>query len=679
MIARVAARVKPAAGGLQDTLPDVEWLRRIASTMLMAVLVVSTAFAFEMANVTRDVAMRIDGLRTVTDYLRTAQYALAMEQSLQRQYRLSPEADTFIAHRVAASSLVAALNAVKARSDASDRRDIDRILTTHTTYLNDTRRLFVARNREDAQLVALIQRDQVDTVFGDLDAAIDARLQTQTFIERRVIEQLHESQSRVVNVALALSLIGVGCLVCFLLIVRTYRTRLQRSHEAEVRQLENSALLDALTGVGNHRAYKQDLPREVSRAQRHGSALTLALLDVDDFKSVNDRDGHIHGDRVLASVARLLACLRAADRAYRIGGDEFAVLLPDTSMAAAKVVLDRVQTDARLVLFGNTLSMGLATSHESLPDADALQAQADAALYAAKRLGRNTIAEYDESRDGMWLLSPSKVQNLRQLIAARAINVVFQPIWDVRRCRILAYEALSRPDAAFGFRGPQDAFDLAERIGRSHELDAVCREAALAGARDLPARQLLFINVSPQSLDHGRFDAGSFVAAVRAAGMTPDRIVIEITERAVTQIEVVIAAALDLREHGFRLALDDTGAGNSGLQMLSRLPLDFVKIDREVVERALVDDKARGVVAGIIAIANATHAYVIAEGIETTEMLEFVCGSMAQAANTAPRIHGVQGYLLRRPRETFLAADETEDSAALLREFTLGLEQAASL
>ena len=671
MIARRALRFTPAAGVMQNRLPGLKRLSWIASILLMTALVLSTAYAFEMSAVIRNVATRVDVARTVTNYLSAAQYTLATEQSLQRQYRLSPEGETFVAGRVAATSLVAALTAVRALIESPSRPAIDRILAAHRTYLSETRKLFVAANRDDVQLVITIQRDRVDVVFGEIDDELDALAKAQTVNERRAIAQLHEAQGLVPNVTLALSLIGICCLGCFLIIVRTYRIRLEQSHEAELRKLERSALLDSLTGIGNHRAYRQDLLHDVSRAARHGEALTLAILDVDDFKTVNDRDGHSQGDLLLSNLATLLTSLRSEDRAYRIGGDEFALIMSHTTMDAAVRVMERLRIEAASALFGNTLSIGLATLDAAKGGAEALQAQADAAMYAVKRLGRNAIVPYDESRDGMWLLSPTKVNNLRTLIESRAVKVEFQPIWDVAQCRILAYEALSRPHPAYGFKGPQDAFDLAERIGRSHELDAVCREAALARATGLPPGALLFINVSPKSLDHGRLDEKRLAAAVVAAGLTPDRIVIEITERSIIRAEVVISVALELRKLGFRLALDDTGAGNSGLEMLSRLPLDFVKIDREIIVRGLVDKKARGVIAGIIAIASATDAYVIAEGIETAELLQFVCGGMSPSANETPRIHGLQGYLLKRPRESFLESHETDDVAALLREFTM--------
>ncbi len=667
MIRGLAESFVMAARALGANLRRIELLSRAASILLTVVLVMSTAFAFDTADVTRSVASRVDSVRTLTDHLRTAQYALLQEQSLERAYRISPEGPTFVAHRVAANALVTAMEAVRAMSDLSGRRSVDSILAAHRTYLRDTRLLFIATNREQSQLVTTIQRDRVDPVFDEIDEAIGARVKMQADVATIAILQLREAQNRVVDITAILSMIGIGCLGCFLLIVRTYRLRSEKTHVEELRKLESTALLDALTGIGNHRAYKQDLAREVSRAMRHCETITLALLDIDDFKLVNDRNGHVHGDEVLLTLANSLASLRANDLAYRIGGDEFAVIMPHTSIHGANEIMRKLQLDKSAALFGNTLSIGLASLSGPSCNAETLQGQADAAMYAAKRSGRNTVTAYDESLDGMWQLSPVKLHNLRLLISSRSMKVVFQPIWDLQRCEILAYEALTRPDAIYGFAGPQDAFDLAERVGRAHELDAACREAVLARATDLPPKALLFINISPQSLDHGRFDASAFANAVRAAGLAPDRVVIEITERTATQVAALVAAALDIRKHGFRLALDDTGAGNSGLEMLSRLPLEFVKIDRDIVAKALVDKKARGVIAGIIAVAKATDAYVIAEGIETAEMLEYACGAESRRDASPSEIHGVQGYFLRRPQETFLEPGEADDVKALLR------------
>jgi len=216
----------------------------------------------------------------------------------------------------------------------------------------------------------------------------------------------------------------------------------------------------------------------------------------------------------------------------------------------------------------------------------------------------------------------------------------------------LGYEALTRPAPEYGLRGPQEAFDIAERIGRAHDLDALCRAAILARAAELPADALLFVNLSPQTLDHNILAGTALLDAVAAAGLTPDRVVLELTERSMARLDVVVREGARLRALGFKLALDDTGAGNAGLEMLSHLPVDFVKVDRSIVVGAADDGAARAVLAGIIAIARETGAYVIAEGIEDAEMLGLVRHAGGPSATRGEGVRGAQGYFLGRPSPT---------------------------
>jgi len=426
-------------------------------------------------------------------------------------------------------------------------------------------------------------------------------------------------------------------------------------------------LTDPLTGLGSHRAFHEALRRAVAQAIVRGEGLTLARLDLDRFKALNGQHGHGYGDGVLGALAAALGRGRGEDRAFRLGGDEFALLLPRAGLPEAVAALERLRVAAARDLRGATVSVGVADlsavfTGVGAPEGEGLLDGAEAALAVAKRRGGNAVVTVDAVQDGAALTASAQSRALRRLLTEEQVAVAFQPIWDLAAGRVLAFEALARPAATYGFAGPQDAFDVAERAGQAHAFDTLCRRTILARAAALPATTLLFLNVSPQTLDHDLLAGTALRDEVAAAGLTPGRVVLEITERSVARPGVVMREAARLRALGFRLALDDAGAGNAGLEMLSAVPVDFVKVDRGVVARACTTTAARGVLAGILAIARETGAYVIAEGIETAEMLAFV----RQAGGGAgPRggIHGVQGYLLGRPRE--MLPDRAE--AALLR------------
>ncbi len=423
-----------------------------------------------------------------------------------------------------------------------------------------------------------------------------------------------------------------------------------------------TVLTDQLTGLGTHHAFYEEMRRALARATLLGETAALARIDLDEFKVINDQHGHVYGDAVLGGLATVLRGGRAQDRAFRLGGDEFALLLPRTNLPEAVSALERLRAETTRCLSGVTVSVGVATLVPDEHDLETWQDQAGAALGAAKRRGRNGVVTFAQVQDDVSLLPAAKVAAVRHLLAGEHIDVAFQPIWDLEHGTILAVEALARPAAAFGLSGPQEAFDIAERTGHAHALDALCRQAILRRAALLSPDTLLFLNVSPHTLEHGGLNGSVLVDAVAAAGLSPERVVLEITERSVARPGVVVREVKRLRQLGFRVALDDTGAGNAGLEMLSQVPVDFVKIDRTVVARALTDTAARAVLAGIIAIAQETGAYVIAEGIEDSAMLALVRGvGVAEPTNgTRGGVQGVQGFLLGRPSQTMpvaLAAD----------------------
>ena len=319
-------------------------------------------------------------------------------------------------------------------------------------------------------------------------------------------------------------------------------------------------------------------------AARRSESLAVALVDLDDFKLVNDRHGHRHGDEVLAHVARVLEHGRPDDRAFRIGGDEFALLLPEADSLGAATALARRLDAARRGPNAVSFTAGVAILAVGAPgEAAVLWEHADAALYEGKRHGGGQTMVFDDVAELLSVVTPAKIHALRALLDDPRLEIVFQPIWDLEHDRMLGLEALARPWAGYGFDGPAEMFAIAEKIGRAHELDTVCRSAALDRAHELPTDALLFLNVNPQSLAHDSLAGDQLVDEVRAGGLEPEHVVLEITERSNARLDHVVADATRLRRLGFQLALDDVGAGNAGLEMLRELPVDFVKIDRTVI------------------------------------------------------------------------------------------------
>jgi diguanylate cyclase (GGDEF)-like protein len=636
----------------------VAFLERAASVGLALVLLLSAAFAIVAANTTSAALQDLRTANALNAAYQEARYDVAVEESLERKERAEPSAVTRADYRAVQAALAVAMRKIDADSDPVDRVRAA-ILRAHREYVTRSYGMPDTLGAHPSTAVGL-ERERTDPFFALVEKSVSARAARQRALTDQTFERLRRLQRDIITFAIILAVLRVVCFGVYIAILVIYKRRLAEAHRTQVSQLQEAARVDHLTGIGNHRAFKEVFRRAVSRASHSGETLTLALLDIDEMKLINDQSGHMHGDRVLQSFGRLLRVLSSESRPFRLGGDEFGVLLPNISPEKARSIVERLRLRAENTLSGATFSVGSASLTGPLCDEKTLHGQADAALYAAKRAGRNRSVIFDATVDEQWMVSPAKVRSLRNLIAADDMSIVFQPIWDVATGTILAYEALARPEWA----GPQDVFDLAERVGRAHEIDAVCRRAALRRASELPEGVLLFLNVSPRSFEHGHLDPPHFAADVAAAGLPPSRVVVEITERSVVPVDVIKKVAKDMQRLGFRLALDDTGAGNAGLELLSQLCFDFVKIDRSIIVKAMTDRSAMGVMAGVIAIAKETGAYIIAEGIEDIRLLDFVCGYGWGEFNR----RGVQGFLLRRPSPTMVAAGDVNDVQSILRQ-----------
>jgi diguanylate cyclase (GGDEF)-like protein len=417
---------------------------------------------------------------------------------------------------------------------------------------------------------------------------------------------------------------------------------LLRNHRAALQR----ATRDGLTDLPNQRAFQDEFSQALAAAQRNQDPLALIALDLDDFKFINDRHGHPHGDVILKRLATVLGNRRPGDRAYRVGGDEFAVLLPHTDADGVRVLskrLLRLLNEAKL-----EVTIGASAWRPGHPT-DRLRAEADAALYEAKRLGGHQIALFEDIRDQVTVTGRGKQAAVRRLLEEEGVTTVYQPIWNIAQRTLLGVEALSRPDAGYDLSGPAEAFDIAEQIGRVHELDAICVKSALAAATELPGNALLFLNLCPRTLDLDADGNDWLSAAVEHADIPAERVVIEITERFGGRAPGILKCLRRLRAQGFKIALDDVGTGNSGLAALRQIDVEFVKLDRTIVSAASTEPGSRAVLMAIAAYAHETGAFVIAEGIEDEETLEFLRSIDDRELHGDAVIQGGQGYGLGRP------------------------------
>jgi diguanylate cyclase (GGDEF)-like protein len=438
------------------------------------------------------------------------------------------------------------------------------------------------------------------------------------------------------------------------------------------------SLRDALTGLGNHRAFQEELERQWAGSTRYHTRLSLAIVDLDDFGKVNDAEGHAGGDRVLVGVAGLLtAGLRRSDQVFRIGGDEFAVLMPgvdgDGAFLAMRRVLaavlerdadDRRRTEPAAQPWSFTV--GISAVPGTAPDRATMYREADAALAFGKKHGRTCVAVFDPARHG----SPGSERSeagraalVAQVAAAGALKTVFQPIFDLRSGRPRGFEALSRPMPGTGFTDATDLFTAAEAFGRTVELDLASLTTSIEAFARLALPGSLTLNISPRSLESDQFSVHGLVKLLQRNGVDPGRVVLELTEReSVEDMDRLIRAVDACRAAGMRVAADDVGAGNAGLRLLSQIRFDIVKIDLSLIHGGTVRATSHEVVQTLKDLADRWGALVIAEGIETVEQLEFVRSLQIRAG---------QGYLLGMPADR--PSTETLDLDELLRAETLGL------
>jgi diguanylate cyclase (GGDEF)-like protein/PAS domain S-box-containing protein len=406
------------------------------------------------------------------------------------------------------------------------------------------------------------------------------------------------------------------------------------------RELEHRSLHDPLTGLANRALFHDRVSVAHHRHRRYGAGLSIAFVDLDDFKTVNDALGHAAGDELLRDVAsRLTNRFRATDTVARVGGDEFAVLLDESGSAddaehlAAEIVAlfdDPFTVGGRRLRVG--ASVGIASLIAGRDDArgvEELVADADLAMYAAKQAGKGRWRSFRPSMRSRAASSLGIREHLEHGFSTDAVEVHYQPVVATATGRICGIEALARwRHPKLGLLLPGDFLAVAEEMGLAAVLDwCVLERVALDRARwrtEAPALAALPLSVNITVAEVGPELEKRIDAFLSSPGGRGTQLWLELTERAMILNADAVAPTLErLRARGVGLALDDFGVGYSSLAHLHRLPIGLVKLDRAFL--ASVATAGPDFMAAVVDLCTGLDLQVVAEGVETYEQHQVVC------------------------------------------------------
>lgn len=428
---------------------------------------------------------------------------------------------------------------------------------------------------------------------------------------------LNESGQNLTSTRTATRALGGMIILIVLFCAYVIHTRIAFGNIRAV--LQEQAFRDPLTDLYNRQYFNHRIGEEVLRANRNKSNLALLLCDLDHFKTVNDSLGHQAGDEVLREAARAFRdSTRGTDLVFRWGGDEIVVILANATREGILVTSERIQKGIRKIAKKNDLSLdvsiGVALYPEHGSNEDELIYLADRALYIAKKGGDKIHIgeeEYELNED--------------------AINIVFQPIVNVKTNQILGHEALGRDPK--GKQSIQEVFKKYHAVGKLRELKCICLKKQIKGAQKAGLKTV-FVNVE--------FDMLSDIEPIpRPPGM---EVILEISEtEALYDVEYNLEIARKWRALGYKFAIDDFGAGFISLPFIAQFTPDYIKIDRSTMLQSVHSDKFRTFLKELlVAIRNYTREEIIAEGVETEKELHAVRDM---------NICMVQGYLLGKPKE----------------------------
>ena len=403
------------------------------------------------------------------------------------------------------------------------------------------------------------------------------------------------------------------------------------------KKLVTQATVDSLTGLPNRNLFMDRLRQAILQARQEQQTLTIAFVDLDRFKNVNDSRGHDTGDKLLKMVAsRLVSSVPETDTVARLGGDEFVIIHPHTDSSESfeqigKHILRQLskpfQVDSSEIVID--ASIGLANYPRDGDDVTSLLRKADLAMYGAKDAGRGRIHQFTPAMEESLCRKVSLESDLRDAIEGDQFHLAYQPQLQIQSQSYIAAEALLRwthPER--GMVSPGGFIPIAESTGYikilgSWVMSNACRQMRSWLDRAVPIERVA-VNVSVQQFNEADFPA-MVEQCLRDSGIEPQHLELEVTENVfVAEFEKARQVIDNLKALGVSIAIDDFGTGYSSLNYLKLLPFDIIKIDRSFIADLPENRKSCAIVHAITAMVHTLNRTVLAEGIETDRQLAYL-------------------------------------------------------
>jgi diguanylate cyclase (GGDEF)-like protein len=429
----------------------------------------------------------------------------------------------------------------------------------------------------------------------------------------------------------------------------------RKASEEEINKL---AFFDPLTSLPNRRLMLDRLRQALAVSARSGRMGALLFIDLDNFKTLNDTQGHDRGDLLLQQMAqRLTQCTRLGDTVARLGGDEFVVMIEelsgarDEAAAQAENIGEKIRATISQpcplagVDYLITPSIGITLYTDHLQSTDELLKQADLAMYQAKSAGRNTLRFFDPAMQSIVTARVGLEADIRHGILKDQFQLYYQPQINRDGVTVGAEVLLRWPHPERGMISPAEFIPLAEDTGLilplgNWVLETACTQLAQWARAQRTAPLTLSVNVSARQFRQPDF-VSYVLDLITYTGVNPKRLKLELTESLlVDNIEETTAKMIALKQVGVGFSLDDFGTGYSSLSYLKRLPLDQLKIDQSFVCDLMTDPNDAAIALAVITLGHSLGLTVIAEGVETQAQQDFLHKQGCDA---------YQGYLLGRP------------------------------